>query len=193
MLPVPRPGIQKRHRQYFLRTQQKQDQHTSDTPVAVGEWVNGFELVVDHRHPRQGGQQAGRADELLQLLHSRPDGMGWGRHKRGLGNVGGSPDVGLNRAELSRCLVLPAHVVQQNLVHFADKPETEGPMPHLLQTPFQGAEVVVHFAHVGGALFGRLRLVEQHQVFQFGVCSFNAAGQLRFAAQKGADEKRRIG
>ena len=120
--------------------------------------------------------------------HRRRDIAGIGKGLTGPADAVGNFPKGAGLAHL------PPAVAHQTFVQFLDQLEIDrhsGIQP--LQSVFQSVDIADYLLRVGSRGFvGRFRL-EKQQLLQVGGGAFDAAGQHRFPADKGADKQVGIG
>jgi len=135
---------------------QKQDEEqASDASVAVNEWVDCFELIVNERKSHQGRVFVFAVQVLFEgiqggvhFIHGRRD------ERCIIECAAGCANPVLRAPKFTRSRVLPADSLHQARVHLADQSETDGQCVHAFQPMFERANVVEDFTHVGLFLGG---------------------------------------
>src|SRR5690606_4815895 len=120
--------VQRRIRR-VVGLQQQGDENAANTPVAVAERVNGFELVVNERQSRQANQTSllwRRVDVAFQTR----DQLGYALRGRGneprLVRILRAADEVLHVAELTGLLLATTNTPQQAVVNAANEASRDG-------------------------------------------------------------------
>jgi hypothetical protein len=142
-----RREIQKRLRQYSFMHEVEDDEEATEPTVAVQEWMDRLELVVDEGATYEDRQGRSFVEESLEIGKHLCEQVRWRWHEDG---IGGTPPANpiWGSTELARGSLLTAHAAKQLTVHVSEEPIAQREIPHLLESTLQGADVVRNLAPV---------------------------------------------
>ena len=180
--------IQERLAQHPGVAQQQGYEQPAHAPVAVEEGVDGLELHVRESRLQQRGLLL-RMEETLERRHA-PGHLGVrGRHEDGVSRAGPSDPV-LREPELAGGSFAAPPARHQHAVDLADQAVRQRkPLPQPAQTVFEGGHVVRDFAHVVERNPRRLLHLEEQEVGQRRLRSFDLGRKHCFLAYVGVQEQ----
>src|SRR5580658_1016275 len=150
--------------------------------------MNGFELIVRKRNCHKG-RKIRFMQESLPGSQAGLHFAGWRRYEGGSSRgTAGPADPVLYFSELAWGSVMAAHSVHQFSVQSSNQANGDGELFEMRNTVLQGNHIIAYFVQIFGAALDCGACLCCQKLAERGLCSFNFAGQNRFATDEWAHQ-----